>query len=208
MRRKVILCLLLIGLVLLLYRQGYAQNESFEQQQVERMVREYGDVSYTAWMSVMRDVHNGLSANIMKLYDDTQFPFELALGFDDSEKDGIKKEVIGYLRSQNSGRQELLFHRVESWLLCWQQWHISTKLVSLEGTVAVVYEMKPELPMFRHVIQNRGFKKGEISGMELASSMSSAEIAGLEYELLNQWSVLSREDILEMFSHLLANVSH
>ncbi len=199
--------LLLIGFSLLLFAHGYAQTESFEQQQFERMAQEYGEVSNVAWLSVMHGMSNGLSAGGAELYDETQFPFELARNFTTSQKEQIKKEIIDYLQLQGSARQELLFHRVESWLLAWQQWNICTKLKSIEETVAVLYEMKPDQSIFQYVRKNRRFKKGDVTGAEMASSMSSAEVAALEYEFFNEWSLLPREEVIGIFSQLLAKLN-
>ncbi|HKI44742.1 MAG TPA: hypothetical protein VKA08_05325 [Balneolales bacterium] len=198
---------LLIGFSLLPVAYGFAQTESFEQQQFERMAQEYGEVSDVAWLSVMHGMSNGLSAGTAELYDETQFPFELARNFTASQKAQLKKEIIDYLQLQGRGRQELLFHRVQSWLLAWQQWNICTKLKSIEETVAVLYEMKPDQSMFQYVRKNRRFKKGDVTGTEMASSMSSAEVSGLEYEFFNEWSLLPREEIITIFSKLLTKLN-
>ena len=198
---------LLIGFSLLLFASGYAQTESFEQQQFVRMAQEYGEVSNVAWLSVMRGVSNGLPAGVAELYDETHFPFELARNFTTDQKEQVKKEVIGYLQLQGSARRELLFQRVESWLLAWQQWNICIKLKSIEETVAVLYKMKPDQSMFQYVRKNRGFKKGDVTGAEMASTMSSAEASGLEYEFFNEWSLLPREEIITIFSQLLTKLN-
>ena len=197
---------ILIGFILLLFVDGYAQTVSFEKQQFERMAQEYGEVSNVAWLSVMHGMGNSLSTGVVGLYDETQFPFELARNFTTSQKDQIQKEIIDYLQLQGSSRQELLFHRVESWLLAWQQWNICTKLKSIEQTVAVLYEMKPDQSMFQYVRKNRGFKEENVTGPEMASTMSSAEVSGLEYEFISEWSLLPREEIIGIFSKLLSNL--
>lgn len=206
MSRKLIGLLFFFGLFLNL--QCFAQGNSFEQQQLERMTQEYGEVSYTAWLSVMHGLSNGLSSDMSGLYDETQFPFELAQSYTSTQKEQLKKEIVDYLHMQGSGKRELLFHRVEMWLLAWQQWNICEKLKSIEETVSVLYEMEPDQSMFQYVRKNRGFKKGAISAAEIASSMSSAEVSGLEYELLDDWSALSREEILGMFSQMLSKLSN
>lgn len=197
---------ILIGFSLLVFVQGYAQTVSFIQLQFERLAQEYGEVSNVAWLSVMHGMSNGLSKGVAELYDETQFPFELARNLTASQKKQIKMETLDYLQLQGSARQELLFQRVETWLLVWQQWNICTKLKSIEETVSVLYKMNPNQSMFQYVRKNRGFKKGDVTGPEMASTMSSAEISGLEYEFFNEWSLLPRGEIISIFSKLLSNL--
>lgn len=199
---------LILFFVVYLNVHCFAQAKSFEQQQLERTIQEYGEVSYTAWLSVLHGISNGLSTDMSDLYDETQFPFELAKSYTDSQKDQLKNEIIEFLQMQGSGGRELLFHRVEMWLLAWQQWNICEKLKNVEATVSVLYGMEPDRSMFQYVRKNRGFKKGEVTGAEIASSMSSAEVSGLEYELLSEWSMLSRGEILGKFSQMLSTLSN
>ncbi len=193
---------LILVVAFLLGQARCFSQPSFEQQRFERLTSEYGTVSYSAWLSVMHRLSNELSAEMNGLYDVTQFPLEYALQFTDAQRVLIKRETIDYLHLQSDARKTLLFRRAEFWMLAWQQWNICTKLTSIEETVAVLYEMDPDRAVFQYVIKNRGFKKEDVTGASLASSMSSAELSGMEYELLDDWSVSSREKILSTFSKL------
>ena len=198
--------LIFVGAFLLGQTLCFSQP-SFEQQRFERLTSEYGTVSYSAWLSVMHGLSNGLSAEVNELYDVTQFPLEYALQFTDAQRVLIKNETIDYLHLQSDAKRTLLFRRAELWMLAWQQWNICTKLTSIEETVAVLYDMDPDRAVFQYVIKNRGFNKGDVTGASLASSMSSAELSGMEYELLDDWSVSSREEILDTFSQLLKKLN-
>jgi len=197
-----------LGIFLLIVCGRVYSQPSFEQQRFDRLTAEYGTVAYSAWLSVMHGISNGLPQEINDLYDVTQFPLELALQFTDNQKDKIKQGVIEYLNLQSNLRKTLLFRRAEFWMLAWHQWNICTKLTSVEETVATFYEMDPNHPMFEYVIKNRNFSKDEITGASLATSMSSAELSDLEYRLLVEWSVSSRGEILNTFEQLLTKLKH
>lgn len=118
-----------------------------------------------------------------------------------NEKKDVVDAVSSALNNMSLKEQDDYFERLGMWLTARKALSYSYSLACIESTMGAVYSIPDTQPLFEWVLENRGFDP-QISGIEVGATLASGEISGIEYELLNILSGLSRKDQMAYFRTL------
>jgi len=184
----VLICLMLFAC------KCYSENNQSEQ--LTYLLQSNERIAYAAIISLNEDCQN-----IFPEYT-TYDPEELFVKLSENDKQKIFEIIKSYITKLADNDKKIFFKRVDKWILSHDQIKVFYGLKSAEETISAFYYIFPDEGIFKRILKNRGVNPEDIDPEFLGATVSSAEMAHIQYVVLNRLSLLDQNDLIKKFKSI------
>ena len=184
----VLICLILFAC------KCYSENN--ESESLNYILQSNEKIAYAALISLNEDCQN-----IFPEYN-TYEPEEVFVKLSENDKQKIIKIIKSYIKNMADNDKKIFFKRVEKWILSLDQINVFFRLTCAEETISAFYYIFPDEDIFKRILKNRGVNPENVDAEFLGGTVSSAEMAHIQYVVLNRLSLLDQNDLIKKFKSI------
>lgn len=170
------------------------------QEQLHQITAQNGQLIYVAVLS-LPSIRKNFTHVMGKHSWLTYMPENLSDQLDDTKKAQIHSLLVQDLITMDSSRRKIILSQIQAWLGIYHTLALAEQLTSIEQVMAAVYASPESQSYFDQVISERKWKH-YIAPAEIAASLTSGEIATIQYRLINDLTIRNPLKRIEYFQHL------